>query len=398
MSADSPIVGGEESLDDVERELLRGEGARLGSDIAGVNREAAMQVVDRFRAGERRRKVMYSAAAAASLAAAAALALGLSRNAAEQPPLATASAFQVESGVAREGAHSMSQGAAVAANSVVSLTAGTCLRAEAGVRLCSAKGAKLKLPARGAAWDVLLTAGGITAEVEPIRAGFTIGTRHGTASVVGTKFQVELDAALTFTTVFVEHGRVRVQRIAGEEAALSAGEQAVLSDRFPLSLGSREPTPAPQAAVAPADQAPPPEAATKHEVPEARAAAPKDKTASALLEEARQQRGNRHYAQAAQLYRKLVQQHPESVEARAALVSLGQLELGQLGQPEAALRSFQAYLAHPGQLRQEAEHGVIQALQRLGRKAEERRAIEAFLARYPKSTQAGPLGERLKQL
>jgi TolA-binding protein len=97
-------------------------------------------------------------------------------------------------------------------------------------------------------------------------------------------------------------------------------------------------------------------------------------------------------------YRKLEQTFPDSAEARAALVSLGQLQLGQLGQPEAALRSFRAYLAAPGQLQQEAEHGSILALQKLGRKAEERRAIEAFVARYPKSVQAVALKERLEQL
>jgi TolA-binding protein len=402
MSAEEQVVE-EDSLDGVERELLRGEGARLGSDEASVSRDAARLVVDRFRAHERQRKVMWSAGGALSLAAAAALVVGLSRHTTEEKPAArvtppaAASPLVVESGSVQLGGNLVVRGEPVAANTPVGLAPKTCLRAGRSVRLCSPEGAQLRLPALGSAWDVELMAGAVTVDLEAMPAGFSIRTLHGSASVVGTLFRVELDSALHFTTVSVEHGRVRVKHRAGEEAALAAGERAVLGDRLELSGGSHEPLPVPSSGVAPADQAPAP-GASKHEASGAPGSEPKGKTASDLLEEARQQRASRHYAQAAQLYRKLVQQHPESAEARAALVSLGQLELGQLGQPEAALRSFRQYLAHPGQLRQEAEHGVIQALQRLGRKAEERRAIEAFLARYPKSTQAGPLAERLKQL
>ena len=391
----------EDSLDGVEA-LLQGEGALLRSDDAGASREAARLVVDRFRAHERQRKVLWSAGGALSLAAAAALAVGLSRQSAVEKPTAQAgppaaqSPLVVESGSGLLGGNPIVRGEPVAANVPVDLAPRTCLRAGSSVRLCSSlDGARVKLPAFGKSWEVELLAGGVTAEVEATPAGFSVFTLHGSASVVGTLFRVELDKSLIFTTITVERGQVRVKHRSGEASALAAGEKAVLGERLVLSGGSHEsPQPVQEIEAAPAANS----RSAVHDAAPAPASASKGKTASNLLEEARKERGSGHYAQAAQLYRKLVQQHPESAEARAALVSLGQLELGQLGQPEAALRSFRAYLGQPGQLRQEAEHGVIQALQRLGRKAEERRAIVDFLARYPKSTQAGPLAERLKQL
>jgi hypothetical protein len=325
--------------------------------------------------------------------------VGLSRSGGETASSgvtagARQSALVLESGhVSLANALTVVAGQPISAGTVAELAPNTCLRSGSQVRLCSQRGAKLRLPAQGAPWNIELESGGVKAELHDL-PGFSMRTLHGSAAVVGTIFSMELDASRTFTTVIVERGRVQVKnQRAGEQALVWAYQQARLGEALEVSgrgLEPPEPVPvAPLIAEVP-DASPAPGVAPP--------ASAKGKTAADLLEEAREQRGARHYAQAAQLYRRLVQQHPESAEARAALVSLGQLELGQLGQPEAALRSFQSYLARPGQLRQEAEHGVISALQRLGRKTDERRAIEAFLARYPKSTQAGPLSERLKQL
>jgi hypothetical protein len=68
-----------------------------------------------------------------------------------------------------------------------------------------------------------------------------------------------------------------------------------------------------------------------------------------------------------------------------ARVSLGTLELDRLGQPAAALRSFEAYLAaRPrGPLAEEAAHGRAQALRALGRTCDEIRALRAFLRDHP---------------
>lgn len=389
----SERVDEDDSLDGVEHALLRGEGARL-ADGAPADRAAARRVVQRFAARERRQRLLIAGSSALALAAAVALVVGLKRRAEPAPvaALVTAapqSSLVVESGrvTLAGGGGQVAPGSPVAAETLAALAPRTCLRAGSNVRLCTQSGAKLKLPRLGQAWEVELSEGAVTAELEAMTAGFTLRTRHGSAAVEGTLFSMALDPSHAFTTVLVERGRVRVtNRRLGEQAVLLVGQSARLGERFELG-GVKQTTG--EAAVA---------------TPQSRPSAPapsgsaKSHSAAELLEEARQLRGAGHYAQAAQLYRRLVQQHPESAEARASLVSLGQLELGQLGQPEAALRSFRAYLAGPGQLRQEAEHGAIQALQRLGRKDEERRAIEAFLGRYPKSTQAGVLAQRLKQL
>jgi tetratricopeptide (TPR) repeat protein len=121
-------------------------------------------------------------------------------------------------------------------------------------------------------------------------------------------------------------------------------------------------------------------------------------TAADLLDEARHLRASGQYEPSAEVYRRLVQRYPESPEARAATVSLGQLELSQLGHPEAALHWFEKYLTSAGQLRQEAAYGKIQALQRLGRSAQERREIARFLQDFPKSAQASTLRSRLDAL
>ena len=85
--------------------------------------------------------------------------------------------------------------------------------------------------------------------------------------------------------------------------------------------------------------------------------------------------------------------NPRSAEARASLVSLGELQLSQLAEPAAALRSFDAYLAAGGALAQEARYGRIRALRRLGRADAAREATAAFLRDYPGSAQARTLAE-----
>jgi len=110
--------------------------------------------------------------------------------------------------------------------------------------------------------------------------------------------------------------------------------------------------------------------------------------AAALLAEARELRAAGRYVAAGSTYGRLQREYPGSAEARAALVSFGELQLSQLGDAAGALRSFDAYLRSAGSLAQEASYGKIRALRALGRRTEEQAATAAFLARYPKSVQA----------
>lgn len=102
--------------------------------------------------------------------------------------------------------------------------------------------------------------------------------------------------------------------------------------------------------------------------------------------------GRRHAAIGA--YRELVTRHGTSAEARAALVSLGQLLLAE-GEPHQALGYFEQYVRGAGPLGEEARYGRIQALARLGEPTAEVEALEEFLRRYPSSVHADRLRTRL---
>ncbi len=116
----------------------------------------------------------------------------------------------------------------------------------------------------------------------------------------------------------------------------------------------------------------------------------------ALLARAQALRSQGKYRDCALTYRQLVASFPRSDEARVSLVSLGELELSELGQPGLALRSFDSYLRSGGPLTREARYGKIRALQLLGRDADQQVAIGEFLKDYPNSVQAASLRNRLQ--
>jgi hypothetical protein len=121
-------------------------------------------------------------------------------------------------------------------------------------------------------------------------------------------------------------------------------------------------------------------------------------TPADLLSKARDLRADGKAAEAAAAYRELEAQYPKSPEAHASFVLLGDIELANLNDASGALRSFNAYLVGGGELAQEAKYGRIRALRALGRSAEERKAIEDFVATYPKSVQTRTLQSRLEEL
>jgi hypothetical protein len=117
-------------------------------------------------------------------------------------------------------------------------------------------------------------------------------------------------------------------------------------------------------------------------------------SADDLLKWAQVHLGEGRTASAMDAYKRLLARYPGSVEARVALVSLGQLSLGG-GDAAGALNYFDRYLAGAGPLGMEARLGRIQALRRLGRTGDELAAIRDFLARYPDSVHAPRLQNRL---
>jgi hypothetical protein len=62
-----------------------------------------------------------------------------------------------------------------------------------------------------------------------------------------------------------------------------------------------------------------------------------------------------------------------------------------MGQPGAALRQFDSYVAAGGPLLLEARYGRIRALTAMGRNADAEKAKQEFLDLYPTSVQARAL-------
>lgn len=105
--------------------------------------------------------------------------------------------------------------------------------------------------------------------------------------------------------------------------------------------------------------------------------------------------------EAAALYRRLQHEHPTSAESQASRVSLGRLLLDKQGDATGALEQFDAYLkgeATDGALAEEARIGRALALQRLGKKRDERRAWEELVAKHPQSLYVTRARERLGEL
>jgi len=120
-------------------------------------------------------------------------------------------------------------------------------------------------------------------------------------------------------------------------------------------------------------------------------------SAAALLERARRELARAQPRQALAVYEQLRSTYPTSVEARTVLVTMGKLEL-DLAQPRRALAHFEAYLRDGGALAPEARAGQARALRALGRKEEEQRALQRYLAAHPNGFEAPSFAKRLRQL
>jgi outer membrane protein assembly factor BamD (BamD/ComL family) len=114
-----------------------------------------------------------------------------------------------------------------------------------------------------------------------------------------------------------------------------------------------------------------------------------------MLARARSLRGQGELAEAGRIYAALIDQRPDSTEANAARVSLGQLRLGS-GKAKAALALFDDYLRRGGPLAEEALWGKIQALDALGRTSALAATVQALEHRFPRSAYLARAKERLQ--
>jgi TolA-binding protein len=111
--------------------------------------------------------------------------------------------------------------------------------------------------------------------------------------------------------------------------------------------------------------------------------------AGELLAAARRHVAEGNEAKAIAAYGRLQRLHPRSAEARASVVSLGELQLKR-GSTRAALRTFERYLSGGGgALAEEAHWGKIRALHRLHRRGDRDAAIDVLRKRFPGSVYLG---------
>ncbi len=295
-----------------------------------------------------------------------------------------------------------------------------CLLIESGVRACLSPGGEMRVVDAVLAHRRLeLLRGRLVASLEPQAAGttFSVSARSALVTAVGTAFAVEV-AEQEQVLVRVLHGTVSVREGAAgsaKERLLRAHQSLALGVGAPSELApsqeeqdlallrmdveSTQAARAADTAVAPAGSAAAtsPSGVTSPARPAPSVSEPS--SAADLLRQALELRGRGRFSEAAQVYGKLVAAHPGSQEARAALVSLGDLQLSRLHNAAAALGSFDSYLAGGDRaLQQEAEYGRIRALRALGRAAEEQSAIERLLARYPSGIHADSMRSRLQSL
>src|SRR4030095_10660429 len=111
--------------------------------------------------------------------------------------------------------------------------------------------------------------------------------------------------------------------------------------------------------------------------PEKKASPSAAPSAAALFASANQARRAGHRGEALRLYRELERRYPDSPEAKLSHAIVGRMLLDG-DDPGAALGEFDRYLGQSdASLSEEALVGRALALQKLGRKAEERAAWQA---------------------
>ncbi|MBX3210318.1 MAG: tetratricopeptide repeat protein [Labilithrix sp.] len=122
-------------------------------------------------------------------------------------------------------------------------------------------------------------------------------------------------------------------------------------------------------------------------------------TAAELFREANAERRAGNLNKAVDQYRALQKRYPDAPETQASRVSLGRLLLDRHGDASGALAQFEAYLAGAqadgGTLAEEARLGRALAFEKLGRRDDERRALEELLVRHPHSLHGSRARERL---
>jgi hypothetical protein len=260
--------------------------------------------------------------------------------------------------------------------------------------------------------EVNLLTGEIIVAVEPRqdRSIFAVVTNQGRIEVTGTTFMVSSNEAAVQVRMFQGEVEIRVPQdvkprrlTQGRAASLGQSPHSwALSEADLESVRTRieELTQLGLVANAIAFE---PDATSPDGPKKDNRATPRPQQKPSLKElknRIQQERGQHSWRAAAQTYQTLIKHHPGSDQAKTAIVSLGQLQLEKLNQPEAALKGFERYLstAGPKPLAQEALFGKIKALGMLGNRSEELKAAEVFIRRYPIAVQVTQVKKRIEEL
>jgi tetratricopeptide (TPR) repeat protein len=267
-----------------------------------------------------------------------------------------------------------------------------------GATVCFARGAAIASRALEGPDRALQLARGravVSLLPQPPGTSFSLTTASGKVTAVGTIFSVEVRAdGATIARVIEGHVLARAGEtdvahslVAGQAFRFGEQQPTLLSDQerdVDLALLSLSGSTAPD----PSTESSGPKVGDVGGAP----VAPKD-----MLGYARSLRASGDFQRAAQVYRRIHAANPQSPSGQAALVSLGELLLS-LNDSKGALSAFDSYLARGGALTQEALFGRARALRTLNRPAEERAAIDRFLAAYPNAPQSRVLRARLASM
>jgi ferric-dicitrate binding protein FerR (iron transport regulator) len=395
--------------------------------------QVAAAAADAFMAGRRggqspattafvlRRWAPAAAAAAAVLLIVAAYLL-IVRQAGQ--PAASLAVTQVV-GDAREGVSLLSTGAVVDTGDRLTTGAGAFLALSGGEGcfLFLLDGTNVVVGKQGeAVREFELGRGVLVARAGGGRTSCNLAVRAGDVTVVnrGTVFSVERSGDERIVSVV--EGKVVVTSAAGKEWTVRAGEKLSIgqagSSITPLTPREADVVrnaadgrfaPASGEAAAPEQvekpgTAPPTgtgiEEGEKADSKKEHHAAAGAMDVSGLLKKARQLRKDKDWDGAAKIFGKIISEHPDSGEARIAVISLGEIYLENKADPAKALTCFNAYkAANPGgSLFKEASYGAIRCYRKLGQSTKEAGEIEKFLAQFPDDIYSEKLSRRLEEL
>ncbi len=119
-----------------------------------------------------------------------------------------------------------------------------------------------------------------------------------------------------------------------------------------------------------------------------------------LIQQAQSCLIDRNWKCAAARYRTVLTHYSRRPESMAVLISLAKVELRYMNSPKSALTHYKNYQrrAPNGPLAEEAQFGIAEVYQRLGRSHDEKKALRRFIQRFPESSHVKKARSRLKQL